>query len=229
MDLPVELVGLLEHAGIDGKKLTWDLQVNSSAISVKLMWIKAEKPVDKTGIVTSQALKKKRLSPSTRKRNAQRISQWKAKRNEAVDDCKTCAETQTDESISKIEESTQTELHSDEQALHKPTTLTQIRERSTQTKYLIDTEETRTPWNKFTTVRSPYIRGKLSYKTEFKDGSVSFSESFDPDDPTLIDRFPDYTTETDLGERPPTPTQQRDKNSKRKASKKKKNLSAIPQ
>jgi hypothetical protein len=61
------------------------------------------------------------------------------------------------------------------------------------------------------------IRGKLSYKTEFKDGSVSFSESFDPDDPTLIDRFPDYTIETDLGERPPTPTQQREKNSKRKA------------
>jgi hypothetical protein len=40
---------------------------------------------------------------------------------------------------------------------------------------------------------------------------VSFSESFDPDDPTLIDRFPDYTIETDLGERPPTPTQQREK------------------
>jgi hypothetical protein len=53
MDLPVELVGLLKHAGIDGKKLTWDLQVNSSAISVKLMWIKAEKPVEQTGKVTS--------------------------------------------------------------------------------------------------------------------------------------------------------------------------------
>jgi hypothetical protein len=33
MDLPVELVGLLKHAGIDGKILTWDLQVNSSAAS----------------------------------------------------------------------------------------------------------------------------------------------------------------------------------------------------
>jgi hypothetical protein len=86
--------------------------------------------------------------------------------------------------------------------------LTQIRERSTQTrsnfigrqltptKYL-DTEEPQTPWNKFTAVRSPYIRGKLAYKTEFKDGSVSFSESFDPDDPSLIDRYPDYTIETD--------------------------------
>ena len=47
LDLPVELIGLLKHAGIDGKKLTWDLQVNSSAISAKLMWIKAEKPVEK--------------------------------------------------------------------------------------------------------------------------------------------------------------------------------------
>jgi hypothetical protein len=53
MELPVELVGLLKHAGIDGNILTWDLQVNSSAISVKLMWIKAEKPVEKTGQVTS--------------------------------------------------------------------------------------------------------------------------------------------------------------------------------
>ena len=120
------------------------------------------------------------------------------------------------------DETTQTEqLHSDDQALHKPTTLTQIRERSNQTrntfngrqltpaKYL-DTEESRIPWNKYTAVRSPYIRGKLTYKTEFKDGSMSFSESFDPDDPALIDRYPDYTTETDLSDRPPTPTQQRD-------------------
>jgi hypothetical protein len=51
--------------------------------------------------------KKKHLSPSTRKRNAQRINQWKAKRNEAVDDSKTCAETQTDDSISITDETTQ--------------------------------------------------------------------------------------------------------------------------
>jgi hypothetical protein len=54
----------------------------------------------KTGQVISQAQKKKHPFPSTRKTNAQRISQWKAKRNEAVDDSKTCAETQTDDSIS---------------------------------------------------------------------------------------------------------------------------------
>ena len=193
--------------------------------------------------------KQDKLPARPRKRNAlsfhqekksQRINQWKAKRNEAVGDSKTCAQTQTDDSNSTTDETTQTkQLHSDEQALHKPTTLTQIRERSTQTrsnfigrqltptKYL-DTEEPRTPWNKCTAVRSPYIRCKLTYKTEFKDGSVSFSESFDPDDPALIDRYPDYATETDFGDRPLTPTQQRDENSKRNACKKKTNLSAIP-
>jgi hypothetical protein len=145
------------------------------------MWVKAEKAVEKTGQVTSQAQKKKHLSPSTRKRNAQRINQWKAKRNKAVGDRKICAQTQTDGIDSITDETTQTDqLHSDQQSLHKPTTLTQIRERSTQTtsnsigkqltptKYLA-TEEPRTTWNKCTAVRSPYIRGKLTYKTEFKD------------------------------------------------------------
>jgi hypothetical protein len=135
MDLPVELVGLLKHAGIDGKILTWHLQVNSSAIPVKLMWIKADKPVEKTGQATSQAEKKKHLSPSTRKRNAKRINQWKAKRNEAFGDSKTCVQAQTDDSNYTTDETTQTQqLHSDDQDLHKPTTLTQIRERSTQTR-----------------------------------------------------------------------------------------------
>ena len=83
MDLPVELVGLLKHAGIDGKILTWDLQVNSSAVSVRLVWIKAAKPVEKTGEMTSRAQNKKHFSPSTRRRNAQRMDLWKAKR-EAV-------------------------------------------------------------------------------------------------------------------------------------------------
>jgi hypothetical protein len=206
MDLPVELVGLLKHAGVDGEKLTWDLQVNASTVSVKLIWIKAEKPVAKIGEVTSQTLKKKYLSPSTRKRNAQRINQWKAKGNEAVGDTKVNAQTQTENSNSHIDETTQTDqLHNDDQVLHKPTTLTQRRERSTQTsttitgrqltptKYL-NTEESQKPWRKCTFVRSPYMRGKICYKTEFEDGSVSFSESFDPDDPSLIDRHPEYNT-----------------------------------
>jgi hypothetical protein len=101
MDLPVELVGLLKHAGVHGKKLTWDLQVNSSAVSIKLMWIKAEK----TGEITSRAQKKKHLSPSTRRRNAQRMDQWKAKR-EAVGDNKTCVQTQTDDISPSTDETT---------------------------------------------------------------------------------------------------------------------------
>ena len=36
------------------------------------------------------------------------------------------------------------------------------------------------------------MRGKICYKTEFEDGLESFSEAFDPDDQSLIDRHPDY-------------------------------------
>ena len=71
MDLPVELVGLLKHAGIDGKKLIWDLQVYSSAISVKLMWIKAKKPVEKQD----------KLPARPRKRNTSLLPPGKEMRN----------------------------------------------------------------------------------------------------------------------------------------------------
>jgi hypothetical protein len=35
---------------------------------------------------------------------------------------------------------------------------------------------------------------------EFKYGSVSYSKAFDPDDPTLIDRYPEYDTDKHLGD-----------------------------
>jgi hypothetical protein len=70
------------------------------------------------------------------------------------------------------------------------------------------------------------MRGKICYTTEFEDGSMSFSEAFDPDDPPLIDRHPEYNTDTHIDDRPPT--QQRDERCKLKASRKKSNLSAIP-
>jgi hypothetical protein len=70
--------------------------------------------------------------------------------------------------------------------------------------------------------------GQLCYKTEFEDGSVSYLEAFDLDDPTLIDCHPDYDTDEHLGDRPPTPTQQPEKRYMLKASRKKSNLSAIP-
>ena len=124
LDLPVELVGLLKHAGIDGKILTWDLQVNSNAVSVKLMWIKAGKPIEKTGETTSQAPKKKHLSHSNRRRNAKRMDQWKAKK-EAVGENTTCVQTQTADINPSQDETTQTDQHnSDAQAINIPTVST---------------------------------------------------------------------------------------------------------
>jgi hypothetical protein len=46
---------------------------NSNAVSVKLVWSKAGKSVEKTGETTSQAQNKKHLSSSTRRRNAKRM------------------------------------------------------------------------------------------------------------------------------------------------------------
>ena len=69
--------------------------------------------------------------------------------------------------------------------------------------------------------------GQLCYKKKFKDRLVSYSEAFDPDDPTLIDRHPEYDTDKHHGDKPPTPTQQREDRYKLKASRKKSNLSAI--
>ena len=69
--------------------------------------------------------------------------------------------------------------------------------------------------------------GQLCYKMEFKDRLVSYSEAFDPDEPTLIDRHPEYDTDKHFCARPPTPTQQRGDRYKLKASRKKSNLSAI--
>ena len=70
--------------------------------------------------------------------------------------------------------------------------------------------------------------GQLYYKKEFKDGSVSYSDAFDPDDPPLIDRHPEYDTDKHLVDRPPTPMQQREDRYMLKASRKKSNLSVIP-
>ena len=121
MDLPVKLVELLKHADVDGKKLTWDLQVNASAVTVNLIWIKAEKPIVTIGEVTSQAPKKKYLSPSTRKRNTQRLNQWKAKRNEAVVLTKVSAEAQTENHNTQTDETTQIDQqNSHDQVHHKP-------------------------------------------------------------------------------------------------------------
>lgn len=38
---------------------------------------------------------------------------------------------------------------------------------------------------------------------EFKDGTVSYSETLDTEDPTLVDRDPKYDMDKHLGYRPP--------------------------
>jgi hypothetical protein len=56
-------------------------------------------------------------------------------------------------------------------------------------------------------------------------GSLPKQTRFDPDDPALIDRSPEYTPNIDIGDRPPT----HEICSGRRSSKKKKCLSAIPE
>ena len=46
----------------------------------------------------------------------------------------------------------------------------------------------------------------------------SYSEAFDPDDPTLPYRYTTYDTDTNLDEWPPMSTQQKQVHSNRKAS-----------
>ena len=48
----------------------------------------------------------------------------------------------------------------------------------------------------------------LYYKTEFRGETESYSETFDPDDPTPPYRYPTYDTDPHIGDRQPTPTEQ---------------------
>ena len=148
--LTFKLVELLKHTDVDGKKLAWNLQVNATAVTVKLTWIKAAKPIATIGEVTSQAPKKKHLSPSTRKRNAQRLNQWKATRNQAVVNTKVHAETQTDNRNNQIDETTQTDQQNSHDLEHNtPPRVIQKRERSTQSRSHIKgrpVTSTKYPW-----------------------------------------------------------------------------------
>ena len=59
MDFLVKLVELQKHADVEGKKLTWNLQANNaSAVTVKLIWIKAERPIATIGNVAINTPKK---------------------------------------------------------------------------------------------------------------------------------------------------------------------------
>ena len=61
---------------------------------------------------------KKYLPPSTRKRNAQRLNQWKAKRIEAVVYTKVNTEAQTENRNTQIDETTQTDQQSNHDQIH---------------------------------------------------------------------------------------------------------------
>jgi hypothetical protein len=72
----------------------------------------------------------------------------------------------------------------------------------------------------------------LYHKTKFIDGTESYSEAFNP---PLMDRYPRYDTDTNPGDILPTPIQQREVRFTLKASRKKRehtavksNMSAIP-
>jgi len=133
----------------------------------------------------------------TRKRNAHRLNQWKAKRNQAVVNIKVHRDEQTDNPI-QTDDTTQTDQPSSHDLDHNtlPKVL-QKRERSTQRRYHIkgrpltpikyrNEEESQKPWNKCTSVRSPCMPELLCLNTEFIDGTESYSEAFDPDDPNTL-------------------------------------------
>jgi hypothetical protein len=90
------------------------------------------------GDVTSQAPKKKHIYPSTRKRNAQRLNQWKVKRNQAVVNIKVHAKAQTDNLNTQIYDTTQTDQQRHDLDHNTPSRVLQKREQSTQA---IDTYE----------------------------------------------------------------------------------------
>ena len=121
-------------SSVNRKKLTWNLQRSNSQAD----WIKAEKPLVTIVEVTSQAPKKKHLSPSTRKRNSQRLKQWKAKRNQAVVNIKVHTEAQTDNLNTQIDDTTQTDQQNSHNLDHNtPPRVLQKRERSTQSRNYI--------------------------------------------------------------------------------------------
>ena len=49
MNFHVELVKLLKHADVEGKKLTWNLYVIACADMIKFIWFKAETTIAAIG------------------------------------------------------------------------------------------------------------------------------------------------------------------------------------
>ena len=131
--LLVELVGLLKHAGMDGKILTWDLHVISNAVSVKLVWIKLLSPLKKQEKLSAgpRIRSTSHLPPGEETHNA-----WTSGRRKGKPLVTTkLVFKQTDDINPSTDETTQTDqLNSDAQAINIPTVLAKKSERSTQTR-----------------------------------------------------------------------------------------------
>ena len=145
------------------------------------------------GILKNALKKKKHLSPSTRKRNAQRM-EVEGQKGSSWWQYNLCSNTDIRHQPlyrwNNANRPAQQRLPSHQHS----NSIDKKRERSTQT-------------------RCTYT------------GSLPKPTKFDPDDPALIDRFPEYTPDIYIGDRPPTHVI----SSGRRPSKKKKYLSAIPE
>jgi hypothetical protein len=131
------LVGLLKHAGIDVKILTWDLQVNSALYRSSWCGSRLLSPLRKQEKLPAEPRIRStsHLPPGEERPNAWTSGRQK---NKSVGDNKTCVQTQTDDFNPSIDDTAQKDhLNSDGQAINIPTVLTnKKRERSTQTGYI---------------------------------------------------------------------------------------------
>ena len=94
-------------------------------------------------------------------------------KREAVGDNATCVQTQTADINPSTGETTQTDQHNSDAQAINIPTV-------------------------LTTKRERSTQTRCTYT-----GSLPTPTKFDPDDPALIDRFPEYTPDIDIGDRPP--------------------------
>lgn len=75
MELPIDLKALFATMKLEGKEPERKFTASSNQVTVQLTWIKA-KETDTTSRNPKPGLQKKHKPPSTRRRNAERFTQW---------------------------------------------------------------------------------------------------------------------------------------------------------
>ncbi|CAC5409162.1 unnamed protein product [Mytilus coruscus] len=73
MEIPNDLKALLATMKLEGNEPEWKFTASSNQVTVQLIWIKA-KDLDTRN--PKLVLQRKQKPPSTRRRNAQRFTQW---------------------------------------------------------------------------------------------------------------------------------------------------------